>query len=133
MWYFFLKIMKFTYQLKTSFSILGFTNYFVISSSALQTLLPTNICLILGLSCILNISNISFFTRLSRLNALSIYQKFVSIDNVQNVSSGFTKQSYVVKRNTERIITSKILLLKVRVYLILEVHNTYRFYLSNNE
>ena len=85
MWYFFLQIMKFTYQLKTSFSILGFTKYFVISSLALD------------LSCILNISNILFFTRLNRLNALSIYQKFVPIDNAQNLSSGFFKQSCVVK------------------------------------
>ena len=40
-----LQIMK----LKTSTSILGFKNYFL-THSALQTLVPPNLCLLLGLS-----------------------------------------------------------------------------------
>ena len=36
-----------------------------------------------------NISNVSFFSSLNRLNAFSHYQKFVLIRNAQNLSSDF--------------------------------------------
>ena len=65
---------------KTSISILGFTKYFL-TSSALQTSVPPNLCLLLCLSRILNIFNVSFSSSLIRLNALSPYQKFVQIGN----------------------------------------------------
>ena len=75
-------------QLKISTSLLGFKNYFL-TNSALQTLVPPNLCLLLRLSQILNIFNVSFSSSLNRLNALSPYQKFVQIGNVQNLGSGF--------------------------------------------
>ena len=66
----------------------GFTNYFL-TSSALQTLVPPNLCLLLHLSRIPNIFNVLFSSSLNRLNALSPYQKFVQIGNAQNLGSGF--------------------------------------------
>ena len=74
-------------QLKISTSILGFKNYFF-TYSALQTLVPRNLCLLLRLSQILNIFNIFFSSSLNRLNTLRPYQKFVEIGNVQNLGSG---------------------------------------------
>ena len=68
--------------------------------SALQTLFPPNLCLLLHLSRILNISNVSFSSGLNRLNALSPYQKFVQIGNAQNLGPGFIKQSSLVEINT---------------------------------
>ena len=62
--------------MKTSILILGFTECFL-TSSALQTLVPPNLCLLLRLSRILNFFNVSFSSSLNRLNALSPYQKFV--------------------------------------------------------
>ena len=73
---------------KTSISILGFTKYFL-TSSALQTSVPPNLCLLLCLSRILNIFNVSFSISLNRLNTLSPYQNFVQIDNAPNLGSGF--------------------------------------------
>ena len=90
-----LQIMK----LKTSTSILGFKNYFL-TSSALQTLVPPNLCLLLCLSRILNIFNVSFSSSLNRLNTLSPYKKFAQIGNAQNLGSGFIWQSCVVEINT---------------------------------
>ena len=74
--------------LKTSISVLGFTKYFL-TSSALQTLVPPNLCLLLRLSRILNIFNVSFSSSLKRSNALSPYRKFIQIENAQNLGSGF--------------------------------------------
>ena len=54
----------------------GFTKYFL-TSPALQTLVPPNLCLLLYLSQIPNIFNVLFSSSLNRLNALSPYQKFV--------------------------------------------------------
>ena len=75
-------------KLKNSTSVLGFKNYFL-TYSALQTLVPPNLCLLLRLSQILNIFNVSFSSSLNRLNTLSPYQKFVQIGNAQNLGSGF--------------------------------------------
>ena len=74
--------------LKTSILILGFTKYFL-TSSALQILVPPNLCLFLRLSRVLNIFDISFSSSLNKLNALRPYQKFVQINNAQNLGSGF--------------------------------------------
>ena len=63
-------------------------NYFL-TYSALQSLDPPNICLLLRLSEILNIFNVSFSSSLNRLNTISPHQKFVQIDNAQNLGSGF--------------------------------------------
>ena len=71
-----------------SFSVLGFTKYFL-TSSGFKTLVPPNLCLLLRLFCLLNIHNASFSGSLNRLSALSSYQKFVPIDNVFNLSSAF--------------------------------------------
>ena len=90
-----LQIMK----LKTSTSILGFKNYFL-TYSALQTLVPPNLCLLLCLSRILNIFNVSFSSSLDRLNTLSPCQKFVQIGNAQNMDSSFIWQSFVVEIKT---------------------------------
>ena len=90
-----LQIMK----LKTSTSILGFKNYFL-TSSALQTLVPPTLCLLLCLSRILNIFNVSFSSSLDRLNTLSPCQKFVQIGNAQNMDSSFIWQSFVVEIKT---------------------------------
>ena len=68
--------------------ILGFKNHFF-TYSPLQTLVPSNLCLLLRLSQILNIFNISFSSSLNRLNTLSPYQKFVLAGNAQNLGSGF--------------------------------------------
>ena len=75
-------------KLKTSTSILGFKSFFL-TYSALQTLVPSNLCLLLFLSRILNIFNVSFSSSLNRLSTLSPYQKFVQIGNTQNLCSGF--------------------------------------------
>ena len=75
-------------KLKTSTSILGFKNHFL-TYSALQTLVPPNLCLLLRLSRILNFFNVSFSSSLNRLNTLSPHQKFVQIGNAQNLGSGF--------------------------------------------
>ena len=86
-------------ELKTLISILGFTKYFL-TSSALQTLVPPNLCLLLRLSRILDIFNVSHSSNLNRLNTLRPFQKFVEIDNAQNLGSGFIWQSCVVEINT---------------------------------
>ena len=75
-------------KLKTSTSILGFKNHFL-TYSALQTLVPPNLCLLLRFSRILNFFNVSFSSSLNRLNTLSPHQKFVQIGNAQNLGSGF--------------------------------------------
>ena len=62
--------------MKTSISILEFTKYFL-TSSALQNLVSPNLCVLLRLSRILNIFNVSFSSSLNTLNALSPYQKLV--------------------------------------------------------
>ena len=69
-------------------SILRFKNHFL-TYSALQTLVPPNLDLLLHLSQILNIFNVSFSISLNRLNTLTPYQKFVQIGNAQNLGSGF--------------------------------------------
>ena len=80
-----LQIMK----LKTSTSILGFKKCFL-TYSALQTLVPPNLCLLLHLSRILSIFHVSFSSSLNNgLSTLSPYQKFVQIGNAQNLGSGF--------------------------------------------
>ena len=86
-------------QLKTSTSILGFKNYFL-TYSALQTLVPPNLCLLLCLSRILHIFNASLSGSLNRLNTLSPYQKFAQFGNAQNLGSSLFCQSCVVEINT---------------------------------
>ena len=110
-------------QLKISTSILGFKNYFL-TYSALQTLVPPNLCLLLRLSQILNIFNVSFSSSLNRLSTFSPYQKFVQIGNAQNLGSGFIQQSCAVKINTAHSITDKSSCFESRCYLILDIHNT---------
>ena len=89
-----------TMELKISTSILGFRNYFL-TYSALQTLVPPNLCLLLCLSQILNIFNVSFSSSLKILNTLSPYQKFVPISNAKNLDYGLIQQScVVVEKNT---------------------------------
>ena len=61
-------------------SILEFTKYFL-TSSALQTLVSSNLYLFLRLSCLLNISNVSYSNSLNRWNGLTTYQKFVPMEN----------------------------------------------------
>ena len=85
-------------QLKTSTSILGFKNYFL-TYSAMQTLVAPNLCLLLRLFQILNIFNVSFSSRLNRLNTLRPYQKFVQISNTQNLGSSFVQQSSTKQRH----------------------------------
>ena len=80
-------------------SLLGFKNYFL-TYSALQILVPPNLCLILRLSQIPNIFNVSFSSSLNRLNILSSYQKFVQFGNAQNLGSAFIQQSCVVEIKT---------------------------------
>ena len=77
---------------------LGFTKYFI-TSSALETLVQSNLCLLLRLSWILDISSVSFSSSLNILNVLSPYQKFVQICNAQNLGWGFIYQSCVVEIN----------------------------------
>ena len=79
--------------------MLGFKIYFL-TCTVLQTLVPPNLCLLLCLSQIQNIFNVSFSTSLNRLNTLSPYQIFVQIGNAQNLGSGFIQQSYIVEINT---------------------------------
>ena len=79
-----LEIMK----LKISTSNLESKNYFL-NYSALKSLVPPNLCLLLRLSEILNIFNVCFSSSLHRLSTLSIYQKLVQIGNAQNLGSGF--------------------------------------------
>ena len=62
-----LQIMWFIHQPKISFSISEFTKYFF-TSSALQTLALPDLCLLLRLSSILNISNVLFSSRLNSLD-----------------------------------------------------------------
>ena len=64
-------------QLKISTSILGFKNYFL-TYSALQTLIPQNLCLLLGLSQILNIFNVLFSSSQNRLNTVLIKHLYES-------------------------------------------------------
>ena len=109
-------------QLKTSISTLGFKKYFLISSD-LQTFVPPNLWLLLRLSRILNIFNISFSCSLNRLNILSPYQKFVQISNAKNLGSGFIQELCSRNKHCNTASLIKILPLKVGVYLILEVHN----------
>ena len=80
--------LKSNLQIMLLTSILGFKNYFL-TYSAFQTLVPPNLCLLLRLSQILNIFNVSFSSSLNRLNTLSPYQKFVQIGDAQNLGSGF--------------------------------------------
>ena len=71
--------------LKTLIFVLGYAKYFL-TSSALLTLVPPNLCLLLRLSRILNIFNVSFSSSLNRLDALSPYQKFCA--NQQSTEPG---------------------------------------------
>ena len=86
-------------KLKTSTLILIFKNYFL-TSSALKTLVPPNLCLLLHLSQILNILNVLIFSSLNGLNTLSPYQKSVQVGKSQKLGSGFIKQSFVVEIDT---------------------------------
>ena len=89
-----------TYTLAENFDFnLRFTKYFL-TSSALHTLLLSNLCLLLRLSRMLDISSVSFSSSLNILNVLSPYQKFVQIGNTQNLGWGFIYQSCVVEINT---------------------------------
>ena len=56
--------------------------------------------MVIRLSRILNIYNVSFSISLNRLNTLSPYQKFVQTGNAQNLGSDFIWQSCVVEINT---------------------------------
>ena len=59
------------------------------TSSALETLVPSTLCLLFLLSGILNIFSVLFSSSLNRLNALIPYQNFVQISNAQNLGSEF--------------------------------------------
>ena len=61
-------------------SVLGFAMYFL-TSSAFRTLVPPNLYLLLRLSRLLNISNVSYSNSLNKLNGLSPYQKIVPNNN----------------------------------------------------
>ena len=76
--------------MKTSTSILGYKNYFL-TYSALQTLVPPNLCLHLRLFRIGNIFNVLFPSCLNRLKTLikSLSKLFVDIGNAQNLGSHF--------------------------------------------
>ena len=63
----FLKFKREIFWLKTSITILESTKYFLVSS-ALQTLVPPNLYLLLSLSRILNMFNASFCSSLNRLD-----------------------------------------------------------------
>ena len=80
-----LQIMLFTHEPKTSFLTLEFTKYFLYYSP-LKTLVPANLCLLLRLSRILNISNVSFSSSLNRLNTFNHYQKCVPTGNEQSLT-----------------------------------------------
>ena len=67
-------------QVEILVSLLGFKNYFL-TYSALQTFVPPDLCLLLHLSLILNIFNVSFSSSLNRLNTLSLCQIFAQICN----------------------------------------------------
>ena len=67
-------------ELKISTSLLRFKNYFLIYS-ALQTLVPPDLCVLLRPSQILNIFNVLFSSSLNRLNTLIPYQIFAQISN----------------------------------------------------
>ena len=56
--------------------------------------------MVIRLSRILNIYNVSFSISLNRLNTLSPYQNFLQIGNAHNLSSSFISQSCVVEINT---------------------------------
>ena len=73
----------------------------------------------------INIFNVLFSSSLKRLNTLSPYEKFVQIDNAQNLGSGFifVKLCHKDKHCTTALLI-KVPPLNVGVYLILEVHNT---------
>ena len=71
-----------TMQFTNSPQTFNFRIYKVFSHlSALQTLVPPNLYLLLRLSCLVNVSNVSYSNKLNRLNRLGPYQKFVPIDN----------------------------------------------------
>ena len=63
----------------------------------------------------LNVSNVSLSSGLNRLNSFGPCQKFVTTGNKMNLSS-----------DKHRVTASllKVPPLRVRVYLILEIHNT---------
>ena len=94
------------------------------------TLVPPNLCLLLGLSHILNFSNISFSSELNRLRALrfkSLYKKLLIYNYNQFHEPDL--RFYLVKlckRYKQCTIASllKVLPLNVGVYLTLEIHNT---------
>ena len=109
-------------QLKISTSILAFRNYFL-TCSALQTLIPPNLCLLLRLSQILNIFNVFFSTSRNRLNTVVIKNMYKSPMHTTWVLALFS--SAVQQRYTQHhSITDKNSSFESRCYLILEVHNT---------
>ena len=76
-----------------------------------------------AISCLLKIFNASFSSSLNRLSALSLYPKFVPIDN----SSEFNFYLAKLCNRDEHCSTASLIKvppLKVGVHLILEVHNT---------
>ena len=94
--------------------ILGFTKYFL---TCQQTLAPPNSCLLLHYSRTL----FSMFCPLiASLNAFSHCKKFVLIHNAQNLRSGFIDTN----KHCTAASVIKVSLLKVGLFLILEVHYT---------
>ena len=94
------------------------------------TLVPPNLCLLLGLSHILNFSNISFSSELNRLRALrfkSLYKKLLIYNYNQfhepDLRFYLVKLCKTYKQCTIASLL-KVLPLNVGVYLTLEIHNT---------
>ena len=96
------------------------------ASLALQTLAPLNLCFLLHFSRILFSTFLTFsmfrspVVSLNRLIAFSHCQKFALINNSQNLTSGFI---YRDKHCTTASLI-KVILLKVGVCLILQIHYT---------
>ena len=70
------------------FLVSGFIKY-SLTSTAPQNFVPSNLCLILLLSPILNVSIVSYSCSLNKLNALGACQKLGPIESAQKLSSGF--------------------------------------------
>ena len=85
-----------------------------------------------------NITNVSFFSSLNKIDSFIHYHKFVRKDNAKNQSSVFIQQSCKGKRCGDKHCTTvsliKVPSLDVVVNLVLEVHNmlfTARIYAAN--
>ena len=93
-------------QLKLQASLLGFKNYFLIYS-ALQTLVPPNLCLLLRPSQVVNIFNVSFSfqcffikyfhkSAMHRTWALALFSKAVIHHSITDKSSSFESRCCLI-------------------------------------